>query len=174
MGRVKTQCEKQFLKNNKVNYIMTIIALILSSAMSIALAFMLQFFVESVEYDSNVILKKGYTVGTAYLIIYGMFSFLQRNFKNTYLRKAMAQFKDYIFENILGKSIAGFGDGSSAKFISAFSNDLTSIETNYLAGTLNLIYTVILFVASTIASLYIQWQLAIPVLAFSIISILIS
>ena len=174
MGRVKTQCEKQFLKNNKVNYIMTIIALMLSSAMNIALAFMLQFFIESVEYDSHAILKKGYTIGTAYLIIYGMFSFLQRNYKNTYLRKAMAQFKDYIFERILGKSIARFGDGASAKLISAFSNDLASIENNYLAGTLSLIYTVIIFVASTIAALYLQWQLAIPVLVFSIISILIS
>ena len=174
MGRVKTQCEKQFLKNNKVNYIMTIIALMLSSAMNIALAFMLQFFIESVEYDSHAILKKGYTIGTAYLIIYGMFSFIQRNYKNTYLRKAMAQFKDYIFERILGKSIARFGDGASAKLISAFSNDLASIENNYLAGTLSLIYTVIIFVASTIAALYLQWQLAIPVLVFSIISILIS
>lgn len=174
MGRIKNQCEKQFLKNNKVNYIMTIIALMLSSAMSIALAFMLQFFVESVEYDSHAILKKGYIIGTTYLIIYGMFSFLQRNYKNTYLRKAMAQFKDYIFERILEKSIAGFGDGASARLISAFSNDLASIETNYLAGTLSLIYTAIIFVASTIAALYIQWQLAIPVLAFSIISILIS
>lgn len=174
MGRIKNQCEKQFLKNNKVNYIMTIIALMLSSAMSIALAFMLQFFVESVEYDSHAILKKGYIIGTTYLIIYGMFSFLQRNYKNTYLRKAMAQFKDYIFERILEKSIAGFGDGASARLISVFSNDLASIETNYLAGTLSLIYTAIIFVASTIAALYIQWQLAIPVLAFSIISILIS
>ena len=174
MGRIKSQCEKQFLKYNKVNYIMTIVALILSSAMSIALAFMLQFFVESVEYGSHEILRKGRIIGTAYLIIYGMFSFIQRNYKNTYLRKAMAQFKDYIFERILGKSIAGFGDGSSAKLISAFSNDLALIETNYLAGTLSLIYTVIIFFASTIAALYIQWQLAIPVLAFSIVSILVS
>lgn len=174
MGRVKTQCEKQFLRNNKINYIMTIIALNLSSAMSIALAFMLQFFIESVEYDSHAILKKGYTMGTAYLILYAMFSFLQRNYKNSYLRKAMAQFKDYIFERILGKSIARFGDGASAKLISAFTNDLASIESNYLAGTLSLIYTVIIFIASTIAALYIQWQLAIPVLAFSAISILIS
>ena len=174
MGRVKTQCEKQFLRNNKINYIMTIIALILSSAMSIALAFMLQFFIESVEYDSHAILKKGYTMGTAYLILYAMFSFLQRNYKNSYLRKAMAQFKDYIFERILGKSIARFGDGASTKLISAFTNDLASIESNYLAGTLSLIYTVIIFIASTIAALYIQWQLAIPVLAFSAISILIS
>ena len=174
MGRIKTKCEKQFHKNNRMNFIMTIFSLILCSVMNIAMAFMLQFFIEAVEYNSYEVLKKGFTIGTTYLIIYAMFSFLQRNYKNAYIRKATSQFKDYIFEKMLSKSISQFGNGASAKFISAFSNDLASIETNYLAGTLNLILTVMFFVGAAIASLYIQWKLAIPILAVSLISIVIS
>lgn len=174
MGRIKTRCEKQFHKNNQVNFIMTILSLILCTALNIALAFMLQFFIESVEYGSYEILRKGFTLGTAYLIMYAMFSFLQRNYKNAYIRKAISQFKDYIFEKMLSKSISQFGNGASAKFISAFSNDLASIEINYIAGTLNLILTVMFFIGSVIAALYIQWKLAIPILAVSMISIVLS
>jgi ATP-binding cassette subfamily B protein len=174
MGRIKTKCEKQFLKDNRMNFIMTILSLILCSIMNIALAFMLQFFIEAVEYESFAIFQKGSMIGMAYLIIYAVFSFLQRNYKNAYIRKATSQFKDYIFEKMLSKSISQFGNGASAKFISAFSNDLASIETNYLAGTLDLILTVLLFIGAMIATIYIQWQLALSILLVSFISIILS
>ncbi len=174
MKRIKTNCEKQFLKNNRTNFYITILALLLCSAMNISMAFMLEFFIEAVEYKSDEILYKGFVVTIAYVLIYTLFSFLQRNYKNTYMYKALSQFKDYIFEKMLGKSISQFEKGASAKFISAFSNDLTSIEANYLGGTLNLILTLMLFIGAMAASLYIEWRLALPVLVVSIVCILIS
>lgn len=174
MKRIKTNCEKQFLKNNRTNFYITILALLLCSAMNISMAFMLEFFIEAVEYKSGEILYKGFVVTIAYILIYTLFSFLQRNYKNTYMYKALSQFKDYVFEKMLDKSISQFEKGASAKFISAFSNDLTSIETNYLGGTLNLILTVMLFIGAMAASLYIEWRLALPVLVVSIVCILIS
>lgn len=174
MKRKKTNCEKQFLKNNRFNFFMTIIALLLCSAMNISMAFMLQFFIEAVEFDSSEILYKGFVVGIAYVIIYSLFSFLQRNYKNTYMYKALSQFKDDIFEKMLDKSITQFEKGASAKFISAFSNDLASIEINYLGGTLNLILTIMLFIGAAITSLFIEWRLALPILVVSIVCIMIS
>jgi ABC-type multidrug transport system fused ATPase/permease subunit len=142
--------------------------------MNIALAFMLQFFIEALEQDSNEILNRGFESVIAYLLLYGAFGFLQRKYRNAYMCKALSQFKDYVFEKMLHKSIAQFKSGSSAKFISAFSNDLASIETNYLAGTLRLIMTIILFVGAAVAALYLQWMLAIPILTVSMICILLS
>lgn len=75
---------------------------------------------------------------------------------------------------MLDKSISQFENGASAKFISAFSNDLSSIETNYLGGTLNLILSVLLFIGAAVAALYIEWMLALPILIVSIVCILIS
>lgn len=174
MKRIKTKCEKQFLKNNRLNFYVTILALLLCTGINISMAFMLEFFIEAVEYDSSEILTKGFTVGIVYIIFYTTFSFLKRNYKNTYMYKALSQFKDYVFEKMLGKSISQFSNGASAKFISAFSNDLISIESNYLGGTLNLILTVMLFVGAAAASLYIQWMLALPILAVSTVCVIIS
>ena len=174
MKRIKSVCEKQCFKNNKFNFSMTTLSLLLGSAMNIALAFMLQFFIEAVEQDSTKILYKGFAAVTSYLFLYGIFSFLQRKYRNAYMCKALSQFKDYIFEKMLNKSIAQFKTGASAKFISAFSNDLSSIETNYLGGTLRLIMTVILFIGAAVAAIYLQWMLALPILAVSLICILLS
>ena len=103
-----------------------------------------------------------------------MFSMLRRNFKNKYMQTALFQFKDYIFQKMLDKSIAQVGEGTSAKFISAFSNDLNSIETNYLNGTIELIFTIVQFIGAAIAIIYISWYLAIPILAVALICVFLS
>ena len=174
MKRIKSNCEKQFLRKNKINYSMTIMALLLSAVMNIALAFMLKYLIEAVEIKNNDIFIKAAIVGVLFLVAYIGFSFLQRNYKNQYICKALSQFKDYIFEKMLGKSIAQFGNDASAKFISAFSNDLASIETNYLNGTLQLILTVITFIGAAVTMIYMQWILALPILVVSTICIMLS
>lgn len=169
MKRVHSECEKQFYKNNTKNLIFTLIALVLVAFLNIALAFMLQYFIEAVEYNSGDLLQKGINLGTIYLVVYWIFSILKRNYKNAYMKKAISQFKDYIFHRMLHKSIAQFGAGESSKFISAFSNDLNSIEVNYLSGSLDLILTTLMFGSAVVAMLYMQWSLAVPVILFSLI-----
>lgn len=174
MTRTKPECMKQFYKGNKFNFIMTLICLILASAMNIGLAFMLQFFIEAVEYSSMSLLNQGLQITVLYLIVYFVFSILNKKYKNRYMRTALSQFKNYIFEKMLDKSISQYESGTSAKFISAFSNDLNSIEINYLGGTLSLILTSLMYVGAIIAAIYIKWSLAIPLFIVSIISIIIS
>lgn len=53
MRRVHSECEKQFYKNNTKNLIFTLIALVLVAFLNIALAFMLQYFIEAVEYNKR-------------------------------------------------------------------------------------------------------------------------
>lgn len=174
MRRVKTESEKKFYEGNKVNITLTIISQLLAAALNIGFAFMMQYFIEAVEYASMDFLLVGVYFFIGYLLIYSIFSFLQRNYKNKYLRKALSQFKDYIFQKMLKKSISEYGDGTLAKFISAFSNDLNSIETNFLNGTLNLVSTIIHFIASAIAITYINIYIAIPSLLVSIVCIILS
>lgn len=153
---------------------MTIFSLLLCTAMNVLMAFMLQFFIEAVEFGSDEILRNGFIVVIVYFLIFWLFRSLQRRYKNTYMYKALSQFKDYVFEKMLDKSISQFENGASAKLISAFSNDLATIEGNYLGGTLSLILTVMLFIAASLASLYIEWRLALPILMVSIICIFFS
>lgn len=171
---MKTECEKQFLRNNRLHFAMTLFALSLTAAMNVLFVFMLAYFIEAVELSSNQILNTGLKVVGVYLMVYLLFSVLYRKFKNKYLNQALSQFKDYIFAQMLSKSISQFGNETSAQFISAFSNDLGSIETNYLTGTLDLFVMMLTFVAAAVTMLVMNWILALPVLTVCIVCIWLS
>lgn len=174
MKRTKTECEKQFMLNNKLNFYITMFAFILLTVMQVVLAFMMQVLIEAVEFKQMDMIIDGVKMFAVFLVSYGAFSLLQRNYRNAYMRRALSQFKDYVFRKMLEKSISQFGNGTSAKFISAFSNDLNSIETNYLSGTLDMIVSVMMFAGAAAAMLFLDWRLALPVLFTSIVCMLLS
>lgn len=166
--RIKTECEKQFIYGNRKNYAMTVLALVISAATDVALAFMLLYVFEAAgNSDGSLWLAAGF--GGGFCLLYLLFRLLKRTYMNRYLKTALSQFKDYIFGKILGKSIASFGNDSSARFISAFSNDLHLIEQNYLIGSLNIIGSLLSFVGSAIAMLVISWKLAIPLIVLAVV-----
>ncbi len=126
---------------------------ILNAGMSIAMAFMLKYFIESVEKLSAELLRRGLTITAIYMLTYAIIAVHMRKYKNRYLRKGLSQYKDCVFSKVLNKSIAEFRGGSSSRLISAFSNDLNSIETHYLLGTLDLIWMGLTFAAAANVSL---------------------
>ena len=56
-----------------------------------------------------------------------------------FLQKAMRQYKDFAFEKLAQKSIASFRSEDTSGYISAFSNDVASVESNYLENLFGLL-----------------------------------
>ena len=160
----QSECEKQFLKNNIFNYTMTLLSLIISACMDVALAIMLYFFFEAAANDDQQMLFIGTVAGTVFCILYVLCKIIKRQFMNKYLKTALSQFKGYVFTKILGKTISEFRGENSSKFISAFSNDLNSIELNYLVGTIDILGSVFTFVASAIAMLWFNLPIGIAMI----------
>lgn len=61
-----------------------------------------------------------------------------------------------MFEKILKKSISEFNNEFSGKFISAFTNDLNSIEMNYLNGNISIFYYGFMFLIAIAAMAYVN------------------
>ncbi len=57
-----------------------------------------------------------------------------------FMQKAMTQFKSYAFGRLMRKSIASFQSEDTSAYLSAFSNDLISIETSYLERQYELVF----------------------------------
>ncbi|MBR2478977.1 MAG: ABC transporter ATP-binding protein [Clostridia bacterium] len=167
--RVKTECEKQFLKNNKFNYSMTLLSLVISACMDVALAIMLYFFFVAATTGDNQTLFIGTIAGGVFCALYVLCKIIKRSFMNKYLKTALSQFKGYVFSKILSKSISEYRRESSAKFISAFSNDLNSIELNYLVGSIDIMGSVFTFVASGIAMLFFDWRIGLAMIVAAMV-----
>ena len=167
-------CKNQFMVNNQFNFLITVITQTIFSAVSISISFLMMVTIEAIEYTDTQRIKIAGTLVVVILVLYATFGYLQKIFRNRYIKTGLAQFKHYIFSKILSKSIREFGESSTGKVINAFSNDLSSIESHYLDGTLQIIQQVLMFLISLVAMYYLNWILATCVILACIIPVTFS
>ena len=65
-----------------------------------------------------------------------------------FIRRAMIQYKNMAFDRLMDKGISTFRDESTATYLSALTNDATSIEANYLTQLLSLFTMSVMFFGS--------------------------
>lgn len=165
---------QQFKRNNTKNYIYALIGKVIFAVMTVSLSLLLTFFIEAVEYKSMEKLTMGWCACGIYLAANLANSMFRRKYQNAYLRNALTQFKNYVFEKILKQPISNYASGDTGKFISAFSNDLNSIEQHYLIGELNLFVEIISYIITSAYLLFMNWELGAILIVSSLIAIGIS
>lgn len=174
MKRTANPCKETFLENNRKNYIMSFVGKVLSVIMTISMSLIFTLFLEAVEYRSGEKLLQGVLVSGICTAANFFCSMFRRKYQNQYLRQALTQFKNYVFEGILGQSISRYSSGDTAKFISAFSNDLNAIEQHYLIGSLSLFVHSLGYVVTAAVMIALNWQLGLIVLVTSLIALGVS
>lgn len=165
---------QQFKRNNTKNYIYALIGKVIFAVMTVSLSLLLTSFIEAVEYKSMEKLTMGWCACGVYLAANLANSMFRRKYQNAYLRNALTQFKNYVFEKILKQPISNYASGDTGKFISAFSNDLNSIEQHYLIGELNLFVEIISYIITSAYLLFMNWELGLILIVSSLIAIGIS
>ena len=71
-----------------------------------------------------------------------------------YIESAMLQYKNFAFRKLTEKGISSFRDESTATYLSALTNDSTSIETDYLGQQMALISKVFTFAGALVMMLW--------------------
>ncbi|MBM6897679.1 ABC transporter ATP-binding protein [Pseudoflavonifractor capillosus] len=168
------ELKRQFKKLNKKNYSLALVGKLFAVLMSISMSLVFTYVIEAME--EKDLCKFVYSIG--FLVLYLMANLLsslfRRKYQNEYMRKGLTQFKNYVFEKILKQPISCYTNGDTAKFISAFSNDLASIETNYLLGGLVLFVEMMSYIATAIVILVLNLELGAVLLCTSLLAILVS
>ena len=165
---------QQFVHNNRVNYFVALFAQLITSAAMIASAPVMMYSFDAMAQADYNLLKIVLAAALLLLIVYGIMGVVQKVFVNRYMKKALSQFKGYIFEKILKKSIEEFGSYSSGKFINAFSNDLSLIEQNYLRGNLLIIQNLVMITIAISVMTYLNPVFMLIVVASCIIPIIVA
>lgn len=172
--RNKSKYVQQFYNHNKLNFCMSIFVCILGAIFNIVNAFLLQ---QLIDIAANGTLEKLKIVIFKYLIFMGMFlviCLLRRSFMNNYVEKAMKQYKNYAFNNLLKKNMNAFGGNITSQYISMFTNDLNIIEAGYVRSTISIFSQGLQFVLAIIAMAYMNFSLMAIVVVASILSIVVS
>ena len=166
--------KQQFKRCNGKNYCLALVGKLFAVIMSISISLVFTYVIEAIEDRS--LHKFAYSMAflLLYLVTNLLCSFFRRKYQNEYLRKGLTQFKNYVFEKILNQPISCFTKGDTAKFISAFSNDLASIENHYLLGELTLFVELMNYSITAIVLLFLNLELGTILLISSLVAILVS
>lgn len=168
------KCKKQFMINNRANFIITLSIQIIVAVIYISIAFFMMLIVGAMEKTDQTLFIRSMIFMLLIIVAFLVFSTLLKIFKNLYMKRALSQFKKYIFEKILNKSIGEFNNEFTGKYISAFSNDLNTIEVNYLNGTIMIFYYGAMFVIALGAMAYINIVIMLCVLVGCIVPVGVS
>lgn len=146
---MKKQFTKQFFRNNKFNFTLATISVILLGVINLLISWLLQQIIDAMSgtpgaYDFGTLTSFAIILilGVVVICVIDYFS------KPLFYNRAMQQFKDYAFEELTKKSISSFKDESTATYISALTNDTNTIETKYLEKIFSLIQNIIFFLGA--------------------------
>ncbi len=134
----------RFFRGNRPAYCGMLLAALLFSLLNLSVAWLLQQLVDYVAGSPDAL-----SLGTLALLTAGFIlaivplKALQYGTKPRFMARALNQFKSFAFGKLMRKSIASFQSETTGTYLSAFSNDLTTIETNYLEKQSMLVFNTV-------------------------------
>ena len=172
---MRRQYTSKFYKRNRLLYFVMLLSAMLMSFLNLAFSWLQQQIIdtvsgvpESLEIQMLTVL----TVGISLLII--PFKALTYVSLPRFIKKAMTQFKRFSFQKLTQKNIASFRNEATSVYLSAFSNDLASIEINYLEKQYIMVFNIVWATGAMILILAYSPILTLVAVGFFILPIIAS
>jgi ABC-type multidrug transport system fused ATPase/permease subunit len=145
----------QFMQNNHINFAGAIIATLLTATINLIISWLLQQIIDVATGNNqvfNLVQLLIISICLALILIAGLV--LEQKTSPRFVEKAMSQYKNTVFSEISKKSISSFATENTSAYLSALSNDATSIEKNYLAKIFPLIQQIFMFTGAFLMMIY--------------------
>ncbi len=146
---LQRQFTLQFWKGNRITFFIAVTAYILQVFVNLMISWLLQQFIDiSSGINTGFTLLELAALSLAMIFMLVFCAVLIYFTKPKFISKAMRQYKDFAFSELMKKGISAFSKENTSVYISAFSNDAASIEQNYLLNIFNLVMDSLLFVGA--------------------------
>ena len=157
-----------FYEKNKLNYVLTIAATIGVSFVQIGLAGLIKKLIDLASEGTLEQLRQELVMVVLFLLGCAAAFFLLRSVKYNFMRKAVTGYRNLAFREITAHSIGAFNKNNSGNYISALTNDVTSIESNYLLADVGIMEAVLTAVLSLSLMFYYSWEMTLLVIVLCI------
>ena len=126
------ELKSQFHRDNHAFFTLSVIGALLSGMLGMAVSWLTGELIDTASGNGRWSLTEllimsliiaVFSLGASYLTYYA---------KPRYIRKALKNYKEALFAKLTAKNIMSFRSESTSTYLSALTNDCTSIETNYL------------------------------------------
>lgn len=164
---LKKQLIGQFYNKNIPAFTLAILAAVVGGSLNLILSWIIKQLIDTAAGEANALpLLTLLKISGGFLLLCALAFLLRYLSLPSYIRRAMCQYKEFALQKLLGKSISSFRDESTATYLSALSNDATSIETDYLEQQFDLLTKVLTFVGAL--TLMLWYSPLLTLIAFAI------
>lgn len=133
-----------FFKGNRLAYFAMLLSAVLFSLLNLAVTWLIQQIIDTVSLTEGSFSLGVLTYLTAAVILIIIpLKALDYVSEPRFMKRAMTQFKELAFYRLTRKSISSFQSEETNFYLSAFSNDLAAIETNYLEKQSALVFNIV-------------------------------
>lgn len=164
----------QLYYKNRINFIVAIILTIAMSSLNLMISWLIQQIMDSMANQNMQSVVRCAWIAASVVIAYTVSNAVYRAVYPRFLQRAMQQYRDYAFSRLTQKSLRSFSKEGTALYVSALTNDCTSIENNYLASTFTLIELLFCFLGALIMMLYYSPMMLVLAVALSFLPVAVS
>lgn len=165
---------RRLFYKNKMCFIASVIMTIVMSFLNLMISWLIQQIMDSMANQNMQAVVRCAWIAASVVIAYTVANAVHRAVYPRFLQRAMQQYRDYAFSRLTQKSLRSFSKEGTALYVSALTNDCTSIENNYLAATFTLIELLFCFLGALIMMLYYSPVMLVLAVALSFLPVAVS
>lgn len=165
---------RRLFYKNKMCFIASVIMTIVMSFLNLMISWLIQQIMDSMANQNMQSVVRCAWIAASVVIAYTVANVIYRAVYPRFLQRAMQQYRDYAFSRLTQKSLRSFSKEGTALYVSALTNDCTSIENNYLAATFTLIELLFCFLGALIMMLYYSPVMLVLAVALSFLPVAVS
>lgn len=166
--------KRRLFYKNKICFIASVIMTIVMSFLNLMISWLIQQIMDSMANQNMQSVVRCAWIAASVVIAYTVANAVYRAVYPRFLQRAMQQYRDYAFSRLTQKSLRSFSKEGTALYVSALTNDCTSIENNYLASTFTLIELLFCFLGALIMMLYYSPMMLVLAVALSFLPVAVS
>ncbi|MBO4474158.1 MAG: ABC transporter ATP-binding protein [Clostridiales bacterium] len=171
---VYVELKNQFHRDNYVFFILSIVGSFLSGLLGMAISWGMRELIDTASGAGRWSIAELAVLSIAITVIFLLTSLLTYYAQPAYIRKAKRNYKEALFSRLQDKNITSFRSESTSTYLSALTNDCTSIETNYLEKEFRFIYLMTSFVGSLVMMIFYSPILTLIAVAVTLLPLLVS
>ena len=165
---------KELFRKNRFNLAMTVIAALLAAGANLVISWLIKEISDLISGDDAYGFSTLLIVaGAAFALLFIAWA-IDRAFLSAFRARAMKQYRGFAFDRLMEKGIRSFSGENTSLYISALSNDLNTIERDFINQLQTTIETGVTFVGALGLMLWYSPLLTLIAIAFSLLPIIVS
>ena len=153
-NNIKAEPVSRFYRSNHCAFFTGIIASILTAGVGLIASLLIKGFTDTMSGVKDAMTWEELMAACGLFLIFIFVVFILRYISEpAFIRKALMQYKEFAFGKLTGKGIASFKDENTSSYLSALTNDCTSIENDYLSQVFAIVTKTVTFVGALVLML---------------------